>query len=377
MPTYIYALHCPIAKTVRYIGKSVDPTERFEQHLYFAKTRRANHHTARWIRKVLTAGLTPTLEVFYEVQEDEDWREVERFWIAEAESFGWRLTNTTAGGDGVEMTCPIAIASWKAAVKARWQDPVLRKRNSEKLAAYYATPEGKANKIRTSSRPEKLEASRQSQIALWETKEYREKQMALIASPELVEKASELSRRLWAEPEFRAKQEAAQAKRKASRPPKTPEQIAANAAKRKASLERRHAKRREIAKAFAASPEGIARAEASREAQRALFAAMSAASAAKKEQARLDRIAAKNSPEAIAAREAKKLETQNRKKAERAAKERAKKEAAGIKVRRSPYPPELRGEMNKARKKAQRAAKLAAERAILAATTATPYTESS
>jgi hypothetical protein len=377
VPTYIYALHCPIAKTVRYIGKSVDPTERFEQHLYFAKTRRANHHTARWIRKVLSAGLTPTLEVFYEVREDEDWREAERFWIAEAESFGWRLTNTTAGGDGVEMTCPIAIASWKKAVKARWQDPVLRKRNSEKLAAYYATPEGKANKIRTSSRPEKLEASRQSQIALWKTREYREKQMALIASPKLVEKASELSRRLWAEPDFRAKQEAAQAKRKAARLPKTPEQIAESFAKRKASLERGHAKRREIAQAFAASPEGIARAEANREAQRAMFAAMSAASAAKKEQARLDRIEAKNSPEAIAAREAKKAETKRLKNERRASADRAKKESIGVKVRRAPYPPEQREEMNKARKKAQRTAKLAAERAILAATTATPYTESS
>ena len=378
MPTYIYALHCPIAKTVRYIGKSVDPTERFEQHLYFAKTRRANHHTARWIRKVLSAGLTPTLEVFYEVKEDEDWREAERFWIAEAESFGWRLTNTTAGGDGVEMTCPVAIANWKEAVKARWQDPVLRKRNSEKLAAYYATPEGKANKIRTSSRPEKLEASRQSQIALWKTKEYREKQMALIASPQVVEKASELSKKLWASPEFRATREAALIKRRAERPAKTPEQLAASAAKRKASLDRGHAKRRERAVAFAASPEGQARAEGNREAQRAMFAAMSAASAARKEQARLDRIAVKNSPEAIAAREAKKLETQSRKKAERASKERAKKEAAGIKVRRSPYPADQREEMNKQRKKLQRAAKLQAEKAAaLAAVTPTPYTESS
>lgn len=378
MPTYIYALHCPIAKTVRYIGKSVNPTERFEQHIYFAKTGRTKHHTGRWLRKVLSAGLMPTLEVFYEVKEDEDWREAERFWIAEAESFGWKLTNTTAGGDGVEMTCPVAIASWKKAVKARWQDPILRKRNSEKLAAYYATPEGKANKIRTSSRPEKLEASRQSQIALWKTKEYREKQMAPIASPELVEKASELSKKLWADPEFKAKRAQLAAERKAKRPAKTPEQLAASAAKRKASVERGHAKRRELAQAFAASPEGIARAEANRQAQRAMFAAMSAASAAKKEQARLDRIAAKNSPEAIAAREAKKLATRNAMYDRRNAVSRAKKEAAGIKVRRSPYPEDQREEMNKQRKKLQRAAKLQAKKAAtLAAATPTPYTESS
>jgi hypothetical protein len=41
---------------------------------------------------------------------------------------------------------------------------------------------------------------------------------------------------------------------------------------------------------------------------------------------------------------------------------RAKKEAAGIKVRRSPYPPEIREEMNKERKRLQRAARRQAEK---------------
>ena len=368
MPTYIYALHCPIDKTVRYVGKSVNPQERLEQHLYFAKTGRANHHAARWIRKVLSAGLQPILDVFYEVQPDEDWRDVERFWIAEAESFGWKLTNTTAGGDGVEITCPKALAAWKAAVRERWQDPVLREHNSNRLKTYYATPEGRANKIATSSRPDKLEASRRSQIALWKTEEYRERQTSLIASPELVEKARALSKKLWSDPGFRNKRAKLAAERKANRPAKTAEELAASAAKRKASQDRHHEKRRENAKVFAASPEGIARAAAAKEKQRLRFAAMSAASAAKREESRLARLAAKNTPEAIAAREEKKAATAARRKAERAAKERAKKEALGIKVRRSPYPPDIREEMNKARKKAQRAAKRQAAKAALAQT---------
>lgn len=357
MPTYIYALNCPIAKTVRYIGKSVNPQERFEQHLYFAKTGRSNHHAARWIRKVLNAGLQPTLDVFYEVKPGEDWREAERFWIAEAESFGWKLTNTTAGGDGVEITCPEALAAWKKAVKERWQDPVLRKQNSNKLSAYYATPEGRTNKIATSSRPDKLEASRRSQIALWKTEEYRKRQTALIASPELVEKARSLSKALWADPVFREKRAKLTVERKANRPARTAAEFEASAAKRKATQDRAHAKRKAAARAFAESPEGIARAAASKERQRLRFAAMTAASTAKREKARLDKIAAKSTPEAIAAREAKKLATRNAKNDRRNAKSRAEKEAAGVKVRRSPYPPEIREEMNKARKKAQRAAK--------------------
>lgn len=205
MPTYIYALHCPIAKTVRYIGKSVNPSERFAQHLYFAKTGRSDHYAARWIRKVLAAGMSPILEVFYEVKADEDWREVERFWISEAESFGWVLTNTTAGGDGVEITCPIALENWKNSVRDRWQDPELRRRNSEKLIAFYSTPEGKANKVRTSSAPAKVKAAREGQINNWKDPAYRETIMRLKTSPAVVSKQAEGARHQWANPEIREK----------------------------------------------------------------------------------------------------------------------------------------------------------------------------
>lgn len=364
MTTYIYALHCPIAKTVRYIGKSVNPSERFEQHLYFAKTNRSNHHTARWLRKLLSQGLLPTLDAFYEIKEGEDWREVERFWISEAESFGWKLTNTTAGGDGVEITCPKALVAWKKAVKERWQDPVLRESNSQKLKAYYSTPEGKANKLRTSASAAKLEASRQSQMALWKTPEYRERQTALIASPILVKEASERSTKLWADPEFKAKRASLAAERKALRAiaPIDPQVLADRAARRAEVEKRSREKRREQARAFAASPEGMAKAEASRVAQRARFVAMTAATTARREAARRARIAEKNSPEAIGAREAKKLATRHAKNDRRNAANRAKKEAAGLKVRRSPYPPEVREEMNKERKRLQRAAKRQAEK---------------
>jgi GIY-YIG catalytic domain-containing protein len=205
MTTYIYALHCPISKTVRYIGKSVNPTKRFQQHIYFARTGRSRHHAAQWIRKVLAAGLEPTLEIFYEVKEDEDWREAERFWISEAESFGWRLTNTTAGGDGVEMTCPIAIANWKEAVKARWRDPELRRNSSLKLQAFYSTDAGKQNKIRTSTAPAKVEASRIGQLNNWKNPRYRATIMSLKTSLEVLAKQAEGAKNQWSDPEIRKK----------------------------------------------------------------------------------------------------------------------------------------------------------------------------
>lgn len=434
MTDYIYALHCPIANTVRYIGKTVNPESRFEDHLSAARSGKTDHHTARWLRKLMAAGLKPRLEIIEELKEGECWKEFERFYIENGAEFGWRLTNTNPGGEGGGFINAEDHAQWKLKVKAgftpevrdhisravraainnpatkaaqranmqhRWknpdyresvlekqrltnslpetkakrsaatakayEDPELRKKVSASIAAYYSTPEGKENKIRTSSAPEKVAASRRSQIELWKTPAYRASQMAAKTSPDALEKQKTKAAEQWANPEVRAKmvERITLAQRaRSERNKRTPEQEEAR--KEERSAKRREEKRLK-AQAFAASPEGIAHTEANKLKLQGRFAAMSAASAAKRAQARLDRIAAKNSPEAIEARDAKKRDTAERAKTERASKERAKKEAAGIKVRRSPYPPEVREEMNKARKKAQRSAKLqAAKQAKLA-----------
>ena len=445
MPDYIYALHCPIAKTVRYIGKTVNPKSRFEDHLQAARSGKSDHHTARWLRKLLSAGLKPQLEIIETLKDGECWKEFERFYIEHGAEFGWKLTNTNPGGEGGGFLRPEDHEEWKRKVKAgftedvrkhiseavraavdnpvtkavqranmqqRWldpnyrqsvlekqrltnslpeikakrsaatakayEDPELRKKVSASISAYYATPEGKENKIRTSSSPSKVEASRRSQEALWRDPKYRAMQTAAKTTTEVIEKQKVGAINQWANPKTRALmvERITEAQRaRSERNKRTPEQEVAWKEER---LAKRREEKRAKAQAFAASPEGIARAEANRQAQRAMFAAMSAASAAKKEQARLDRIAAKNSPEAIAAREAKKLATRNAMYDRRNAVSRAKKEAAGLKVRRSPYPEDQREELNKQRKKIQRAAKLQAKKAaLLAAATSTPYTESS
>ncbi|MNT09197.1 GIY-YIG catalytic domain protein [compost metagenome] len=145
MPNYIYALHCPIADTVRYIGKSINPEKRLAGHISSARTMAYRHHTSAWIRKLLSVGLAPELLVIDEVPEGESWQDCERSWIAKAPSLGWRLTNSTAGGEGLDYICPEAARAYKEnhslAMRAYWSAPESRKKASERWKQVWAVPE--------------------------------------------------------------------------------------------------------------------------------------------------------------------------------------------------------------------------------------------
>src|SRR5690606_15124687 len=124
----------------------------------------------------------------------------ERHWVSKGKSLGWKLTNMTAGGDGVELSCPVALAKWHKAVKEAWADPALRKHASDSLSRFYATPEGKALKTEVSRRPEKIAASAAGQAKNWTDPEYREKIMAAKTTPEVIQKQSEKATNQWADP---------------------------------------------------------------------------------------------------------------------------------------------------------------------------------
>lgn len=272
MTNYIYALHCPIANTVRYIGKTNNPDYRFASHLTSAKSGKYSHYTAKWLRKVLAAGLRPTMEILEELDDAEPWEEYERFYIQFGEEFGWRLTNTNPGGEGGGFVRAEDKAKWAAAIRAsytpevrakmserlkqaldnprtkalhrenmkrRWEnpeyrmamqeasvrvnanpevrakrsaestsrmaDPAARVNVSEKLKAFYATEEGKQNKLRVSNAPAKKAAASQAGKSNWATPEARAKTMAAITAPEVVAKASEKSREQWADPAMKEK----------------------------------------------------------------------------------------------------------------------------------------------------------------------------
>src|SRR5208337_3042296 len=95
----IYTLACPLTGEVRYLGKSIDPKSRFYHHVYEAPKCRT--HKERWINNLLKQNLKPVLTVLVEVPIVE-WEKWERHYIAEFRELGYRLTNGTDGGDGLE-----------------------------------------------------------------------------------------------------------------------------------------------------------------------------------------------------------------------------------------------------------------------------------
>lgn len=154
MDTYIYALHCPIAETVRYVGKTTNPSKRLNGHISAARRMQYRHHTSAWIRKVLRTGGAPTMEILEVVPEGADWQAREIFWIAHGISNNWPLTNSTKGGDGVDLSTPELRDKWLSAIKEsqrrpevlaakardmkrRHQDPAYR----EKIREAFARPE--------------------------------------------------------------------------------------------------------------------------------------------------------------------------------------------------------------------------------------------
>lgn len=94
---YIYGLVCPIDGGIRYIGKSIRPKERLQNHMNDG----GSCHRTHWLRKLKSLGLRPDIQILEEVPECEVWQDRERYWISHGLSLGWRLTNNTIGGDGV------------------------------------------------------------------------------------------------------------------------------------------------------------------------------------------------------------------------------------------------------------------------------------
>lgn len=95
--SYIYALFCPIANTVRYIGKSIRPKERLQNHMNDS----GNCHRTNWLRKLKSIGVKPDIVILEEVPPCANWQSREKRWILIGKRLGWPLTNNTSGGDGV------------------------------------------------------------------------------------------------------------------------------------------------------------------------------------------------------------------------------------------------------------------------------------
>lgn len=93
---FIYALTDPVTDAVRYIGYTARPKKRLYQHIYHCNAK--DSHKNRWIKKLLSNGLSPKMVILEEG--NGPWQEREQYWIHHYKHLGVRLTNSTNGGDG-------------------------------------------------------------------------------------------------------------------------------------------------------------------------------------------------------------------------------------------------------------------------------------
>lgn len=231
MTVYIYGLRCPVENTIRYVGKSVDPRRRLRGHICAASRGATDHHTARWLRRILDAGFKPEIIVLREVADGERWQEVEREVIASAETNGWRLTNTTAGGEGLDYRDEDAKASYAetqrratltshrenphlvAALIAEAmrvaKDPDIVARRSESIRLSYKREDVRAKNAAAradiAARPEVKAAKSAATAAAWQRQEYREAIIAARNDPTFVAEQGARLKSRWVDPEAREK----------------------------------------------------------------------------------------------------------------------------------------------------------------------------
>lgn len=93
----IYCLKHPSTLEIKYIGVTISSlSTRLCQHKHDAVKKNSDKYVSRWIRKVVSEGLFPIIELVEEVTKD-TWEEREKYWIA----FYDNLTNTREGGKGL------------------------------------------------------------------------------------------------------------------------------------------------------------------------------------------------------------------------------------------------------------------------------------
>lgn len=201
---WIYGLKCPIAGVIRYVGKSENPHKRFIKHIAAANRNEADHHTSRWLRKLIAQGLRPELVILREVGEKERWQDVEREFIAMAEMQGWRLTNSTAGGEGLDYLDPVAKAKYLAnlsrSMRFLWNKPERRIEAKERSLKSWSDKECRERRLISLRRNGESIQFRQKMAKV--NKKIHER-------PEVKIKHAEAIKLSWADPEKNARRIAA------------------------------------------------------------------------------------------------------------------------------------------------------------------------
>src|SRR3990167_7247658 len=95
----IYILREPKDNAIRYVGQTIQKIEyRYAHHIGNAKKSREHNHKSNWIKSLLRDGLLPKVELIKEYNNQEDCDTDEIFFINTFRQIGYKLTNSTIGG---------------------------------------------------------------------------------------------------------------------------------------------------------------------------------------------------------------------------------------------------------------------------------------
>lgn len=140
--TAIYSLVDPRTNQTRYVGKTVDPSRRFKDHISLATLNRTKTKKNSWIKNLLSENLVPEMRIITIVPSDiEDEAEIAAIEVAKL--LGEPLTNGTAGGTGGALSPEIAR---RAGLKrqGRIQSEEEKARRRESLKPIHASTEFRA-----------------------------------------------------------------------------------------------------------------------------------------------------------------------------------------------------------------------------------------
>lgn len=190
---FIYSLHCPITGDLRYVGKTDDPYQRLKSHISKARGQHLTHHCARWIKRLLDAGVKPTMKIMCVLPDESHWQGVEKMMIASARWIGCDITNTTAGGDGVVGLTQEAIYKRVVSRHATLEgNPSIRERALNRFLTTISAEEWK---------------TKQSSVmkAVWERPGYKERHQQSMSREGVKVKLSMAAEQRWKNPAMKEK----------------------------------------------------------------------------------------------------------------------------------------------------------------------------
>lgn len=95
---HIYSLSDPFTGEIKYVGKTNGSlTRRINQHLC-SQNLQNKSHTIYWLKQLKSNNARPIIEDL-EICSLDVWQEREIYWIEQCRQWGFKLTNTTIGGD--------------------------------------------------------------------------------------------------------------------------------------------------------------------------------------------------------------------------------------------------------------------------------------